>query len=1633
MAELQPGTEVWTVHPQSKEWVSATVVSCTADTATVKLLEDGTTLDVPLEDCPHKNPHIEGGRDDLTQLDYLNEPGLLENLKVRYEIDGIYTYSGTILIAINPFQRLPLYGDEIADKYTKAEHAAELPPHLYGIASDAYKSMVSSRKSQAILVSGESGAGKTESTKVVMNYLAHVGRQDTLMLEEGETSVEQQVLESNPLLEAFGNAKTVRNDNSSRFGKFMDLQFDATGRISGAEIKTYLLERSRVVQVANVERNYHIFYQVAHSATGRNEFELGDDARAYHYLNQSENDTIDGLDDAKEFEVTSHAMSVVGIRDEDKHNAFKLVAAILHVGNISFAEDGEGSKILDDVADGYLGKAAKQLDVDKGSLWKALSTRKITTVGEVIEKPLSPKAASESRDTFTKALYSRLFDWLVAKCNLSIGQDEFSFQSIGILDIYGFESFKINSFEQLCINLTNEKLQQHFNRHVFKTEQAEYVKEEIDWSYIEFTDNQDALDLIEQSPFGIIPLLDEQCRLPKGSAENYVDGMKTRHKSHERFDIVKTNQLAFKFTHYAGPVVYDTSTFLEKNKDFTIAEHSLIMQSSSNAFMSNLYPAEKQQEQASSGPGGKKKSGFTFKSLGSTFCQQLDGLMQALSSCEPHYIRCIKPNPENKPRRFNSPYILDQLRCGGVLEAVRVTQAGFPTRKPYSEFVDRFRLIVTKSAAPKSNEDPIALTREIITKLDLERCQLGKTKVFLRAGQMALLDGERAKMLSSKATLIQAAVRGWFARKEYYRLRRAALVLQSHWRGRNARLLARSMREQRAATIICREWRRHTAESTFRKLRYAAIRIQSAERGRIARAEARCLREHQKATVIQAFWRMAFVRGGYNVQRRAAVSFQCAWRKRKAILELRELRRQAKDVANLESANQSLLHKLNEWKSHCEASEMKRVELQTKLVEAEKRIVTLETSSATPEALNAAEEEAAKQKELVAAEAKRATCAEEALEELKQTNKDLEAKVAELQAAAAAAATASVAATTAAALAHSKESNVSIESLSGYSQTSPEISPEVFEQLHEELAYYKALAEESQRATEGSSGAPVAAAANGGSVTASVLSSISTGQSNNASDDIKEIDHPLKASDGDAVPREEVDRLKSLLFNTQKNVIDLAEKCNKLEVALHEERSARERLESGAADESPKKGSARATTSPRTPDLTREELRARKAAEKAEKAAQDAANMVRLAEERQTYEQVILARVFNGKLGFAKAHPSGPDRPVAACLIFRFMRKYDCLVADTDSNAQFLTALLEGFRATTPRSNGADVPGDEARDVEIDADEFALQCKEKAERVSNVLLLIALIHPVIHSEAAEQTQKRRWWRRSTVEAPKPPTGAAILFYKKLIQVVEDLHMDLQRYAIDYVEEVFPRCCYKPQGAPTSPSKKDKNSNNPWSVLLGRLSDTFNIMKDQKVSRAMVRIIFEQLFQVMDVRLTNTLLQEKKCCSFSNAEYMVLGMNSLEQWLMMNGTDWFGRSFERLAHIRQAITFLVVSGKHRKSLPEFINGIVPGICPNLSLPQVFRLASQYVDDKYGSPPISPEVLAGIQGILRRQQHKLPEEERAKGLSYKLELESMPPGLDIVQIVHQGGARDGVTAIEAEACSDAIWGEIVVQAQ
>ncbi|XP_026332602.1 unconventional myosin-Va [Hyposmocoma kahamanoa] len=732
---------------------------------------------------PLRNPSLLIGQNDLTSLSYLHEPAVLHNLRVRFcDRNAIYTYCGIVLVAINPYYDLPIYGDETIMAY-RGQAMGDLDPHIFAVSEEAYTKLEREKRDQSIIVSGESGAGKTVSAKYAMRYFAAVGGNAS------ETQVERKVLASSPIMEAIGNAKTTRNDNSSRFGKFIEIHFDNQYRISGASMRTYLLEKSRVVYQSAGERNYHIFYQLCSAAAHMPDLKL-DHQDMFQYLNQGGSPTIDGVDDLKAFNETRSALITLGVTETEQQNMFTVLATILHIGNIEMtSQDPDGES--DDLEDGafissndkHLTTVCNLLGVSKTELLRWLTHRRIASAHEVIVSRMDIQRANFARDALAKRIYGELFAWLVQAVNRALDTGHAKKHFIGVLDIYGFETFEINSFEQFCINYANEKLQQQFNSHVFKLEQDEYIKEEISWQMIDFYDNQPCIDLIEDK-LGILALLDEECRVPQGSDQGFVSKLHDKCSRYPHFMKPRFGNAAFIIKHFADNVEYQSGGFLEKNRD-TVSEEQLecIKSATSCRLIHAMFAGDRQVDQSSTLPPPSRRrttpsvpvasltqpprrtSGPGKQTVGAQFRASLSALMLTLSATTPHYVRCIKPNDTKQPFQFDPARAVNQLRACGVLETIRISAAGFPSRWLYQDFFHRYRLLCPHKEIDRS--DIKATCARILAKhlKDPDKFQFGATKIFFRAGQVAYFEKKilseeleaerqsRQKLLSSQYEL----------------------------------------------------------------------------------------------------------------------------------------------------------------------------------------------------------------------------------------------------------------------------------------------------------------------------------------------------------------------------------------------------------------------------------------------------------------------------------------------------------------------------------------------------------------------------------------------------------------------------------------------------------------------------------------------------------------------------------------------------------------------------------------------------------------------------------------------------------------------------------------------------------------
>lgn len=1490
----------------------------------------------------------------MTTLAYLNEPGVLWNLSVRYGLDDIYTYTGSILIAVNPFAALPhLYGPHMMEQY-RGVALGELSPHVYAVADASYRAMRQTGTSQSILVSGESGAGKTETAKLIMQYLAWVGGYQ----ESSEAGVpaenvaerpgiEQQVLESNPLLEAFGNARTVRNDNSSRFGKFTEIQFDASGRISGAAIRTFLLERSRVASINDPERNYHVFYQICDglNAADRARRRLLP-SREFAYLSSSTCHELPGQDNAVEFERTRRAMTLVGIPTETQEEIFDVVAAVLHLGNVSFAADstgdGDGSRVADEASERALEAAAHMLQVSPDRLVHALTTRTRQTRDGPIVSPIDPAAAATNRDSLSRTLYARLFDWLVDTINARIGQDAGAKTLIGVLDIAGFESFAENDFEQFCINFANEKLQQHFNGHVFKAEQAEYEREKISWSYIDFADNQDVLDLIE-GRVGLIDLLDETCRFPNATNADFatkIYGAPTISSS-KRFAKPKLSSTDFTVHHYAGDVTYKTDNFLTKNRDFVVAEHQQLLGDSTLELLREIFKPDE------AAAGGGLTSSYKFSSVAGRFKRQLTDLMAALRATEPHYVRCIKPNAANRPAQFENNNVLHQLRCGGVLEAVRISCAGFPTRLTYAAFADHFWPL-----APEALQlDDAGLARAAVAKSlgeDAKGVEFGVSKVFLRAGRMAEMDSRRTDVLVAAATRIQAAARGWLARRRADRELRTIVLLQAYARGWAARRLARSMRRELAATRIQAAWRRSRDRAAYLATRDAATRIQAAWRGMRSRRATRELRECQAATRIQAAWRGSRERRRFLRLRRGVVAAQGAWRVRQARRELRRLRAEQREAGKLLKDKAALEDNLRELREVLEQVKAKRSEARRELREERAAREAAQAERAEAEARAEAAEARAAEAERAAAEAReslegeRAAEAEAAAERLREAEAAAAAQAAELRGQ----------------LESTQEALRKAEAKRAEAENSEQATrDDLMNRLNNALAQRNAAREEALAADARLQAALEEVAAHKRHAAEHPGASPAT---------------PHAAHEqSPAAPGAHAESVSTAVADAAAAISDRVR-----------------RYVSGSPARTPITGTPGvpghiAASGDGLSEMERRqrELYARQAA--------------LLREQRQADQDRLLAAL-REPLGFSHG------RPVAALVIFRSCLQWKAFAADRTplfdrivstigsmvdggsedyallsywlSNSVALLALLH--RHIKPAGG---TPGGAARLRASSASVTRGLLGSRASvlsgffgsvRASSVGLGTPGGEASIHGGAAGGFRQ--------VEAKYP----ALLFRQQLDALVQKIFPTLRD---NIKREVMPHvsaAIHAPRSANARPAGRggaaaasrarggagegegDADAKAHWTAMLNIMERTLQTLRAACVPAPLIAKLFEQLFSFINVQLFNQLLLRRECCSFSNGEYVKSGLSDVELWIGRVGRQWVGDAWEELAHIRQAVTFLVIHQKHRKSLRE----ITSDLCPVLSVQQLYRISTMYWDDRYGTETVSTSVLTEMKQVM-----------------------------------------------------------------
>uniref|UniRef100_A0A665X9S8 Myosin-9 n=1 Tax=Echeneis naucrates TaxID=173247 RepID=A0A665X9S8_ECHNA len=744
----------------------------------VELADSGKKVKVNKDDIQKMNPPKFNKVEDMAELTCLNEASVLHNLKERYYSGLIYTYSGLFCVVVNPYKYLPIYTEEIVNMY-KGKKRHEMPPHIYAITDSAYRSMMQ----------GESGAGKTENTKKVIQYLAHVASSFKSKKDQASTcpphlpvgELENQLLQANPILEAFGNAKTVKNDNSSRFGKFIRINFDVNGYIVGANIETYLLEKSRAIRQAKDERSFHVFYYMLSGAGEKLRAELClEDYSKYRFLSNG-NVTIPGQQDKDMFTETMDAFGIMSIPEEERIGSLlKVVSAVLQLGNMTFKKErhSDQASMPDNTA---AQKVCHLLGINVTDFTRAILSPRIKVGRDYVQKAQTQEQAEFAVEALAKASYERMFRWLVLRINKALDKTKRQGASfIGILDIAGFEIFELNSFEQLCINYTNEKLQQLFNHTMFILEQEEYQREGIEWSFIDFgLDLQPCIELIEKpaGPPGILALLDEECWFPKATDKTFVEKVVQEQGTHPKFQKPKKlkDDVDFCIIHYAGKVDYKADEWLMKNMDPLNECVATLLNQSTDKFTADLWRdmdrivgLDKVAGMSDSMHGAFKTRKGMFRTVGQLYKEQLGNLMATLRNTNPNFVRCIIPNHEKKAGKLEPHLVLDQLRCNGVLEGIRICRQGFPNRIVFQEFRQRYE-ILTPNAIPKGFMDGKQACVLMIKALELDPnlYRIGQSKVFFRAGVLAHLEEERDMKITDVIISFQAWCRGYVARKAF--------------------------------------------------------------------------------------------------------------------------------------------------------------------------------------------------------------------------------------------------------------------------------------------------------------------------------------------------------------------------------------------------------------------------------------------------------------------------------------------------------------------------------------------------------------------------------------------------------------------------------------------------------------------------------------------------------------------------------------------------------------------------------------------------------------------------------------------------------------------------------------------------
>ncbi|GER57807.1 myosin family protein [Striga asiatica] len=1132
------------------------------------------------------------------------------------------------------------------------------------------------------------------------------------------------------------------------------------------------------------------------------------------------------------------------------------------------------------------------------ALEDSLCKRVIVTPDGSITKPLDPAAAVTSRDAFAKTIYSRLFDWIVDKINISIGQDPNAKNIIGVLDIYGFESFKINSFEQLCINLTNEKLQQHFNQHVFKMEQEEYTKEEINWSYVEFVDNQDVLDLIEKKPGGIIALLDEACMFPKSTHETFAQKMYQTYKAHKRFSKPKLARTDFTINHYAGDVTYQADHFLDKNKDYVVAEHQALLTESKCSFVSNLFPqlAEEASKQSK------------FSSIGARFKQQLQSLMETLSTTEPHYIRCVKPNTVLKPGIFENFNVLNQLRCGGVLEAIRISCAGYPTKRTFDEFIDRFGMLVS-DVVDGSDEKSACIA--ICDRMGLKGYQIGKSKVFLRAGQMAELDARRAEVLAHAAKRIQRQIRTHLTRKEFIILRKATINIQKLWRARLARNLYEHMRREAASVRIQKHARAHAARRSYSKLQGAATVIQTGLRAMAARNEFRRRRQNKAAAIIQTQWRSFHALSLYNQLKKSTVTLQCLWRARIARRELRKLKMAARETGALKEAKDKLEKRVEELTWRLDIEKHLRMDIEEakgqEIAKLQNAIQNMQTQLQEAQAAIISEREAAKI----------------AIEQAPPVIKEVPVV-----------------------------DNTKVEQLTNQNHEFEEVIVKLKKRVEEfENSFLKMETDSQARLREAAEAQKRAAELQ------DTIERLEINVSNLESENQVLRQQALAASAKED-SAEETEYLRGKIrdlesennfLRSQKVVVEQiassdGQICQPVKDLNneHQNHNCFQMMEQHPDSEAT------------PPILTKQRSLTDRQQEN-----HDALIKCLLQDNRFDKNRPVAACIVYKALVQWRSFEADKTN-----IFDRIIHAIQSSIEENQDNTRNLaywlsttSTLLFLLQRTIKASSTSSVASRRNR-----SSPMSLFGRMAQVRSSSLITGLSSGYSGMEGNPIS---------KSRIEAKYP----ALLFKQHLTACVEKIYGMIRDGLKKEINPFLTLCIQAARTARIRPVKgpsksihshtitRQAGSSIHWQNIVDSLNQTMRILAENYVPPTITRKIFRQVFSFINVQLFNSLLLRRECCSFSNGEYVKAGLQELEHWCTKATDEYAGSSWEDLQHIRQAVAFLVLHQKAHKSLDEITNEF----CPVLSIAQIYRIGTMFWDDKYGTQGLSTEVIAKMKAL------------------------------------------------------------------